>query len=201
LIVAISAAVAPGRHQPIGFAGEYPLVNGPVYAFDCRSGRALWPSPAYVEERGLVLGAPDDLPLVVFADRETRRETGAGTTKLRLLCLDKSTGQSVFHNDDLLDIADGLFRIRASHGQQTRSEREITIETTAQTIRLTLTTQTRPPEPPARDELVAQREMEETGIRGALLRAADELQQQQQQIQQQRQGGPARRGRGRRGNE
>jgi hypothetical protein len=202
LILAISATVAPGRHQPIGFAGDFPLVHGPVYAFDLRTGQPCWPSPAYVEERGLVMGAPDDLPIVVFADREARRDTaGAGNMKLRLLCLDKATGQSIYRNDDLLDVADGNFRIQAlaSGEAAANREREILIETTAQRVRLALTDEPRPPEPPARDELVAKREIEETGIRGALLRATENLQQQQQQIQQQQQNLQNRRGRGRRG--
>jgi hypothetical protein len=196
LILAISAAVAPGRHQTVAFAGDFPLVTGPIYAIDLTTGQPSWPSPAYVEERGLVLAAPSEIPLIVFADRESHRDTGAGSMKLRLLCLDSITGQSVFHNDDLLDVADGRFRIRAvaSSESSTDRRRRVTIETTAQQIQLTLSDEPRPPEPPVRDELVARREVEETGIRGALLRAADILE--QQQLQQQRQGQPNRRSRG-----
>lgn len=194
LILAISSNVPAGRHQTVGMAVDYPLVSGLIYAFDLKSGKPAWPAPAAVEERGLVLAGPHDLPFVVFADREARRETAM---KLRLLCLDKRTGQSVYRNDDLLDVTDGKFRIRkianpadAAAGR----DRVVTIETSAQNIRLTLTDQPRPPEPPARDELAADREIGERGIRGALLRATDALQLQQQQSEANRRGRGVRRG-------
>jgi hypothetical protein len=118
--------------------------------------------------------------------------------KLRLLCLDKRTGQSVYRNDDMLDAPDGHFRIQSEIAAQDLSadpRRVITIDTTSQQVELTVTDKPRPPEPPARDELVADREIEVRGIRGALQRATDALQQSQQQNQSE----TNRRGRGRRG--
>jgi hypothetical protein len=198
LILAISSDVRPGRHQTVGVAFDYPLIDGLVYAFNLKSGLPMWPAPAAVSERGLVLAGPRNLPFIVFADRESRREAGAGTLKLRLLCLDKQTGQSVYRNDDMLVVPDGQFQIRsesAARDATVGEPRVVTIETTAQQVKLTVTDKPRPPEPPARDELVADREIEARGIRGALMRATDALQQSQQQNQPE----PNRRGRGRRG--
>jgi hypothetical protein len=171
--------VQAGNHQPVGNRVDNPLTSGPVYAFDLTTGQPLWPAPAHVHERGLVPVGPHDLPFVVFADRAARRAAGEGALKLRLLCLDKWTGQTVYRNDDLPDVSEMNFRVRIDRGPSgapDASDLSVVIQTGSREFRLTPTDEPRPPEPPPRDELVADREIPARGLRGALQRATDALQ-------------------------
>lgn len=140
------------NHRSIG--PDYPLVTGQVYAFDMQTGAALWPGPATVRQRGITLSQPENIPLLVLVDREERRDASAGgSSHLRLLCLDKRTGQSVFRDDDLPDTAGGHFRILAERG----AAPTVTIEMSTRTVRLSLSDRPRPPEPPANDAVEAAR--------------------------------------------
>jgi RimJ/RimL family protein N-acetyltransferase len=49
---------------------------------------------------------PEDIPFLVFADRQMSGEgAGGGKWNMRLLCLDKQTGETVYRNDKLPDAA------------------------------------------------------------------------------------------------
>ncbi len=146
--------------RPIGT--DYPIIAGQVFAFDLRDGRPLWPGPATIDQRGIALAQPTDAPFLVFVDRLVKRNAnGAGAT-LRLLCLDKRTGATVYRNDDLADTPGGQFRIRASHDDPA----SVTIEMSTKTIRLRLTDQPRSPEPPANDSVEAPRKSLGRGLWG-----------------------------------
>lgn len=145
LIVVIDTD-APEKHRPIG--PDYPLVTGQVYVFDLLTNQPLWPGPAVVSHRGISLSQPESIPLLVFVDREERRDaTSGGSSHLRLLCLDKRTGQSVFRDDELPDTSVGQFRVSAEWGSQP----SVNVEMSTRTVRLSLTDEPRPPEPPAND--------------------------------------------------
>jgi len=126
---------------------DYPLVDGQVFAFDLRDGHMTWPGPAIVDSRGLALTQPADIPILVFVDRRLVRDASGSRTKLRLLCLDKATGATVYRKDELPDTPSGQFRVRAASGEKS----SVDVEMTAKTIRLTFTERPRSPEPPAND--------------------------------------------------
>ena len=99
LFLMVSAPSLSKENQPIA-QPDYPLVNGLVYAFSLESGTPLWPGPALVRNRGIALAQPSDIPLLVFVDRKTTRDANSGgSSQIRVLCLDKRTGQTVYRND------------------------------------------------------------------------------------------------------
>jgi hypothetical protein len=162
---------------------DSPLINGLVYAFDVRSGEALWPGAAVVRHRGAVLSQPEAIPLLVFADRKMVRDAATGSaSQLRVLCLDKRTGQTVYRNDQLPDAAVSRFRVQAESGTRHTvlpgagsAEPVVALETSTGKIQLTWTDRPRPPQPPANDDLEAPRELEEGGLRGIGRRVSDAL--------------------------
>jgi outer membrane protein assembly factor BamB len=158
------------RHQQIGT--DYPVFDGQVYALDARTGESLWPGPAVIKHRGLALIQPEDIPILVFIDRMINRDASGTSTQLRLLCVDKQTGRTVYRNDGLPDTAGGLFHIRARWD----TEPEVSIDMSSRTVRLTFTDQPRPPEPPANDDLEAVRGPDERGLWGVGRRMGNVLQ-------------------------
>lgn len=162
LFLYISGEVQP-QFKPIGLALDSPVINGPVYAFSLKTGEPLWPGPAVVRNRGAILAQPRDVPLLVFSDRQTIRDaTNGGGSKLRVLCLDKRTGQTVYRNDSLPDTSTTRFRIRGEND----SRPTVALEMSAGKILLAMTDRPRPPQPPANDDLEAPREIVERGLRG-----------------------------------
>ena len=151
------------QFKPIGQPSDFPLINGPVYAFSLKTGEPLWPGPALVRNRGIVLQQPQDIPLLVFADRQMIRDaTSGGGSQLRVLCLDRRTGQTVYRNDALPDTSVTRFRVRG----ETDSRPVVALEMSAGKILLAMTDRPRPPQPPANDDLEAPREIVERGLRG-----------------------------------
>jgi hypothetical protein len=137
------------QHKPIG-QFDYPIVSGQVYAFNLNDGKLQWPGPATIRNRGVVF-QPEDIPFLVFADRQMSSEgAGGGKWNMRLLCLDKQTGETVYRNDKLPDAANVTrFRLRGEHDKS----HMVTMHTNAGTISLTMTDRPRPPRPPANDDL------------------------------------------------
>jgi len=172
LYLFVSGQVQP-QFKPIGQPTEFPLVSGPVYAFSLKSGEPLWPGPALVRNRGVVLGQPEDIPLLVLADRQMVRDAAnGGGSQLRVLCLDKRTGQTVYRNDALPDTSVARFRVQGD----TDSQPSVSLDMSAGKIQLTMTDRPRPPQPPANDDLEASREIIERGLRGLGQRLGTALQ-------------------------
>lgn len=161
------------RHQPSNpiQSRDYPLIDGQVYAFDRRSGEALWPGPANIGRRGIMLTQPSDIPVLVFVDRETKRDPGGAGSKLRMLCLDKQTGATVYRNDDLPDTTGGYFRARIPR----RSPPSIALEMSTRTVTLNFDVRPRPPAPPANDLVEAPRESRGDGLWGIGRRVFQEV--------------------------
>lgn len=141
---------AQKQHRPVDQLDKL-LADGRVYAFDLRTGRPLWPSPAVLRNRALV-AQPADIPYLIFLDRQTTAIGATGTQRqLRLLCLDKLTGETVYRNDNLPDSSVTRYQIRAER----RGTPHVTIDTNAGSIRLTATERPHPPRPPADDTVEA----------------------------------------------
>jgi outer membrane protein assembly factor BamB len=144
-------------------SGDYPVINGQVYAFSVKTGKPLWPGPATLRNRGMMLNQPPDLPFLVFADRQQARNgANESTPQLRVLCLDKRTGETVYRNDHLPDAVIPRCRIEAQH----EPVPQVTFEMGATKLVLNVTDRPRPPQPPANDDLEATREVVERGMRG-----------------------------------
>jgi outer membrane protein assembly factor BamB len=160
LFLCVSGQSRPVLTRPIG--PDYPVVAGQVFAFDLQDGRPLWPGPATIEQRGIALAQPTSIPVLVLVDRLVKRDAGGANSTLRLLCLDKQTGATVYRNDDLADTPGGQFHIRASHDDPA----SVTIEMSTKTIRLRFTDEPRPPEPPANESVEAPRKSLGRGLWG-----------------------------------
>ena len=73
-----------------------------IYAFDRKSGEKLWPRPVVVQQQGLVLTQPCELPLLFFLSTR-HRNTPAGQPEARAIVqvVDKRNGRVWFKRDDL----------------------------------------------------------------------------------------------------
>jgi hypothetical protein len=101
----------------------------------------------------------------VFADRKLVRDaTTGGGSQLRVLCLDKLTGEAVFSNDTLADTSITRFRIRGERA----GDSSVSIDMSANRILLTLTDEPRPAGSPANDDTAVptQPEVKDTGLGG-----------------------------------
>jgi outer membrane protein assembly factor BamB len=78
------------------------LVTGHVYAFDRATGKPQWATPAYVDQQGLLLGQPSELPVLTFV-RNINTLTMNHNQQMHgsVLCLDKRTGRLVYCEDEL----------------------------------------------------------------------------------------------------
>ncbi len=170
LFLCVNGPASQTTSSPIGI--DYPLVDGQVFAFDFRDGRMIWPGPAVIESRGIALTQPADIPLLIFVDRLVKRDRNGSGTKLRLLCLDRATGATVYRSDELPDTAGGQFRIRTTRGK----EASVDVEMSAKTIRFTFTDEPRSPEPPANDLVEAPRKSLGRGLWGVTRRMGSVLQ-------------------------
>jgi outer membrane protein assembly factor BamB len=151
------------QYKPLVQQPDFPMINGLIYAFSSETGKPLWPAPAVVRNRGIVLSQPPDLPVLVFTDRKLVRDPATGgASQLRVLCIDQSTGQTVYRNDTLADTSITRFRIRGER----ETEPQVAIEMNAGKIQLAMTDRPRPPQPPANDDLETMRSSEERGLRG-----------------------------------
>lgn len=167
LFVFVTSPV-PQQFRPIVQSFDYPMINGPVYAFSMETGKPLWPGPAIVRNRGIFLAQPADIPFLVFADRQTMKEAAAtGNSQIRVVCIDKRTGETVYRNEHVPDTLTTRFRIRAENELRPL----VSLEMGAAKIQLTMTDRPRPPQPPANDDLEASRDMVERGLQGLGIKA------------------------------
>ena len=73
------------------------LINGAAYGFDRRTGERLFKQS--LNQKGLLLGQPVDLPVLLFAATTQRPGRPAQPPKGELACMDKRTGHMVFQQD------------------------------------------------------------------------------------------------------
>ncbi len=89
-----------------------PIVNGKVYLFD-RLGNPQWPGPVTIEHQQVLLDQPGRLPVLTFACQiYDRTKQGSTRVRVRVLCIDKRTGQKVF--EDVFDNPTSMFEIRGN---------------------------------------------------------------------------------------
>ncbi len=87
--------------QPYPNVPDCPLVTGHLYAFD-RDGQPRWPKPVAVTQQGLLLSQPSELPVLVLLRQMNRPgPISSRDPKLSVMCIDKRTGEVVYHKDDL----------------------------------------------------------------------------------------------------
>jgi outer membrane protein assembly factor BamB len=89
--------------QPInGGLNNDPLISGRIYAFDRTSGKTLWPRPVVVQQQGLVLTQPCELPLLFFLSSRTRNNpAGQPEARSGVQVIDKRNGRVWFKREDL----------------------------------------------------------------------------------------------------
>ncbi len=124
---------------------DYAVMNGQIYAFDLRTGQALWNRPAEVYQEALMFAQPVDSPIIAFAGGVVRRDSGGSKTGISLVLLEKATGRLLLHDDTLPVSGANYCVIRATDTE----EHQVAIEMASRTVQLTFTDRPRPPEPPA----------------------------------------------------
>jgi len=162
LFLVINGQTQQQQYKAVG-QFDFPLVSGLVYAFNMKTGEPVWPGPATVRNRGMVLSQPEDVPFLVFADRKAAGEgSSGGVLQTRLLFIDKRTGETAYRADNLPDTSEARFRIRG----EKYAEPRLSVEIGAVTIQLTVTDQPKPPQPPANDDVEDTRPVTERGLVG-----------------------------------
>jgi hypothetical protein len=95
-----------------------PMISGKIYAFDRATGTKLWPRPAVVQQQGLVLTQPCDLPLLFFlSTRHRNNPAGQPEARAGVQVIDKRNGRIWFKRDDLPLIQN--FEISGDHEANT----------------------------------------------------------------------------------
>lgn len=88
---------------------DNPLVSGQVLAFDRVTGKRLWETPVSINQQGLMLSQPVDVPVLAFARHKySNPQAGQHHTELSVMCLDKRTGRVVYKNDKLKLVINNL---------------------------------------------------------------------------------------------
>jgi hypothetical protein len=121
-----------------------PLVEGPLYAFDRRTGEPSWPSAAYIDRYGLPLEQPADVPVLTFL-RQVNPLSGNAPARptLSILCLDKRSGRVILDRASLLTSAQ-TYEVVGNPGRGS-----VDVRIPNNTFTITFTDKPRPPEPPA----------------------------------------------------
>jgi hypothetical protein len=103
-LLATHAAAPAGANrtvQPYPNASDCPLLTGRVYAFD-HAGQSLWEKPVTVSQHGLWLSQPPGLPALVLMRQMSRPSPiSSREPRLSVMCIDKRTGKTVYHEDEL----------------------------------------------------------------------------------------------------
>lgn len=139
------------------------LVTGRLYAFDRATGKQQWPAPAAVEQHGLLLNSPAELPVIVFLRMV---QPNPGSAHGSMLCIDKRTGRMVYEFDELP-------QMMANYDLSgDAKEKTVSVTTPPQTTTLRYTGAPIPPEPPYQAGLFDRpKGTLETGKAGALFNA------------------------------
>jgi len=118
------------------------IVNGKLYGFDRATGRKLWDKPYEIENQGMLLKQPTELPVLMFLCQNN--ENGRpGRKQANLLCIDKRTGRAAYNES--FPISDTLVGMKMTGDAAKRS---VTVSTVGKTVELQFTDEPVAPEPP-----------------------------------------------------
>lgn len=157
ILVTDRYAAQPGRRGPRGrfsvssiYDQDYPIVTGRVYVFDRETGRPVLPVPAEVDQQGLAVCQPVELPVLGFVCH-TRAGGGQGNrTNISVLLMNKATGSSI----EPLEPSSKLFfpdatTTRFRMYREAEDSNVLMVDMANHRVRLEFTDEAAPPEPPA----------------------------------------------------
>ena len=126
---------------PIGY--QSPMIHGRVYALNRRTGQLQWPVPARIEQFGLPLDQPMDLPVLAFL-RNVRKNNGREReTTTELLVLDRRDGRILLREKDINSYT-GIYQLRGDPDKNV-----VSLLLPGATYTFQFTDDPVPPEPPA----------------------------------------------------
>ena len=137
---------------------DFPLFEGHLYVYKRSDGKPAFPGPATIQQHGLMLSQPTDLPVIPFVSNHPRQTSRGGSNSLRLTLLERSSGRLLYLNEEL-PISVNHFLIKASDTEPDK----ILVEMMSKNLTLEFSNNPRPPEPPFRQELFSK---ESKGILG-----------------------------------
>jgi outer membrane protein assembly factor BamB len=140
---------------------DCPIINGRLKVFDRQTGKMRWQRSGEVNQQGLLLTQPADLPMVVMLGTLYKQGAQGTRAPITLLAVDKRTGQTLYRNDDLPSSGGSLCEIQA----QGEAGEEVTIEMAGRSLLFQFTSQSQPPVPPVMSEV----ELESTRSSGGIL--------------------------------
>jgi hypothetical protein len=148
---------------------DNPMINGRVYAFDRKTGKPLWMMPRTIEQYGLLLSQPEDLPVLSFTRHvRTSQDNGRSTMTTSVLCLDRRTGRTLYEKEDF-PFQTMYFRVYGDrHANQT------TLLFPSKSVVLTYTGVPLAPEPPPEADGSSPRKVSQktpAGVLGSLFKA------------------------------
>ena len=123
-----------------------PLIRGRVYALDPDTGEQQWQIPAVIEDFGLPLNQPHELPTLWFirhVSNTTTRRGPASSDQTSVLCLDRRDGRILFAKDEI-PTKTNSYQIEPNHAQQT-----VKLVLPGRVLQIRFTDEPTPPAPPA----------------------------------------------------
>ena len=127
------------------------LATGDVFCLDRQTGESLWPRPAQIAGRGLLVRQPIDSPLLVFGSLRAEPKKGRTHIRTQLLVIDLWTGSTVHRDDDLDENRVRVYTARYESGATPRLE----LKLGSKMLTLTATDQPIAPAPPTTDPIEA----------------------------------------------
>jgi hypothetical protein len=129
--------------QPLPGMMMQPIFRGQAMALDA-AGKPAWPAPVSLDYQYLAPDQPAHCPLLVFASQEYIQTGNMHRNYLRIKCLDKRNGRTVFESDakdNRIENSTGTFEIGLDPQQK-----KVELRLQQQNIVLTLTDKPLPPE-------------------------------------------------------
>jgi hypothetical protein len=142
------APTAPSATTPVPLK-SVDIFHGTIQALDRHSGARLWPSPARIEQSGLVIETALSSPVMVFAKASRAgRLLRTGDLTGSMLVIDKATGRSLFERNGFT-LQPGSPHCRVEVSLATKEVSVIIPGKSFGGVKLSYTNDPRPPEPPA----------------------------------------------------
>lgn len=126
------------------------IFHGAMHALDRETGALLWPSPAKIDQSGLVIETASTSPVMVFAkaSRQSSRVIPTGNLTGSILVIDKASGRNLFEKSGFA-LQAGAPYCRVEVFPASKEVNVIAPGRAFGGVRLSYTDDPRPPEPPA----------------------------------------------------